>query len=389
MHIGIDYTAAAWQGAGIGRYTRELTRAVVAQGAEYRYTLFYAAGGIDANSPYLADMRQLCAEFAHVRTAPIGLSPRRLTQLWQRARVPLPVELFSGRIDLLHAPDFVLPPTRARKLVTIHDLSFLLYPQFAAQGMVRYLSSAVPRSLNRAHAILADSEATRQDLVRLLGVDARRVDVVYPGVSPRFQPLPHAQAEAVRRKLGLPERFLLFVSTLEPRKNLVRLLEAFARAIAPGFADMKLVIGGRRGWLYGDIFAAIERLGLAERVHVLDFVDDNDLPALYNLAWAFTYPSIYEGFGLPALEALACGTPVLTANNSSLPEVVGDAAVLVDASDVGAIADGLARIIADEALRARLRAAGPARASQFGWEQAARQVRASYRRLLAGRVVGA
>ncbi len=383
MNIGVDYTAAAWQGAGIGRYTRELMRAVIAQGQQHQFTLFYAAGGIEPGSPYLAELQQLCAEHPRVRARPIALSPRRLTQLWQRARVPLPIELFTGRIDLLHAPDFVLPPTRARTLVTIHDLSFLLYPQLAAQGMVRYLSSAVPRSLRHAHAVIADSEATRQDLARLLAIDPGRVDVIYPGVSGRFRPLPAAETEPVRARLGLPERFLLFVSTLEPRKNLVRLIEAFSRiAVHETQPALSLVVAGRRGWLYEDIFATIDRLQLGQRVRVLDFVDDNDLPALYNLAWAFAYPSVYEGFGLPALEALACGTPVLTADNSSLPEVVGDAAVLVPAEDVGAIAAGLARIVADEQLRVRLRAAGPRQAQRFSWEHAARQVLACYDRAL-------
>ena len=406
MRIGIDYTSAVWQGAGIGRYTRELVRAIVEQGGNYRYTLFYAARGADRANPYLADLDQLRAAHPNVRAAPIPLSPRRLTQIWQRLRAPLPVELFTGQLDLLHAPDFVLPPTRARTLLTIHDLSFLVHPECAVPSMVRYLSDAVPRSLHRADAVLADSQATRGDLARLLDYDPARVTVVYPGVSSRFRPLPPEVTEPVRARLSLPERFVLFVSTLEPRKNLVRLLEAFARLGDGGWgmgdgeplspiphppsADLHLVIAGRRGWLYEEIFAAIERLELSDRVRLLDYVDDNDLPALYNLAWVFTYPSIYEGFGLPALEALACGTPVVTADNSSLPEVVGDpttgskepAAVLVPAEDVAALATALGRVVSETALRARLRAAGLARARQFTWERAAQQVLACYRQQL-------
>jgi glycosyltransferase involved in cell wall biosynthesis len=401
MHVGIDYTAAAWQGAGIGRYTRELIRAILAQSAAHRYTLFYAAGGLDPKSPYLADLQQLCATYANLRRVPIPLSPRRLTQLWQRLRVPVPVELFTGRLDLLHAPDFVLPPTRARTLVTIHDLSFLVHPECAEPSMVRYLTDAVPRGLRRANVILADSLATRNDLERLLHVDPARVELVYPGVGPRFRPLPAEDTAPVRRRLGLPDRFVLFVSTLEPRKNLVRLLEAFARVIEPRIENeepefgaaqsavlahpvtpspLQLVIAGRRGWLYEDIFAAIDRLRLRERVRLLDYVHDNDLPALYNLAAAFAYPSIYEGFGIPPLEALACGTPTVIADNSSLPEVVADAAVLVSAEDVGSIASGLARVVSDEPLRARLRAAGPVQARKFTWERAAQSVLACYQR---------
>ncbi len=387
MHIGIDYTAAAWQGAGIGRYTRELIRAIVAQGNAHRYSLFYAAGGVDPDSSYMADLRQLCDAHANVRSAPIPLTPHRLTQVWQRLRVPLPVELFTGRFDLLHAPDFVLPPTRARTIVTIHDLSFMVHPECAEPSMVRYLTDAVPRSLRRANVILADSQATRRDLARLLAVDPARVELVYPGVGPRFRPMLAEATEPVRRRLGLPDHFVLFVSTLEPRKNLVRLLEAFAQVVQTedsqlqsSISNLHLVIAGRRGWLYEDIFAAIDRLQLRERVRLLDYVHDKDLPALYNLAAAFAYPSIYEGFGIPPLEALACGTPTVTADNSSLPEVVADAAVLVSAEDVGSIASGIARVVSDEGLRARLRAAGPEQARKFTWEQAAKRVLACYER---------
>jgi len=380
MHIGIDYTAAAWQGAGIGRYTRELIRAIVAQGDTHRYSLFYAAGGLSSDSAYIADLRQICNTHANVRRVPIPLSPRRLTQFWQRLRVPLPIELFTGRLDLLHAPDFVLPPTRAHTLVTIHDLSFLVHPECAEPSMVRYLIDAVPRGLRRANVILADSQATRNDLARLLAVDPARVELVYPGVEPRFCPLPAATTEPVRRRLSLPDHFVLFVSTLEPRKNLVRLLEAFAQIVQTDNSNLHLVIAGRRGWLYEDIFASIDRLQLHERVQLLDYVHDKDLPALYNLAAAFAYPSIYEGFGIPPLEALACGTPTVVADNSSLPEVVADAAVLVSAEDVGSIASGIARVVSDAALRARLRAVGPAQARKFTWEQAAQRVLACYQR---------
>jgi glycosyltransferase involved in cell wall biosynthesis len=400
MHIAIDYTSAAWQGAGIGRYSRELVRAIIQQGAAHRYTLFYAAGGIDRDSPYLAELRRVTDAYAHVRSVPIPFSPRRLTQIWQRLRAPLPVELFTGPLDLLHAPDFVLPPTRARTLVTIHDLSFMVHPECAEPSMVRYLTDAVPRGLRRADAILADSQATRRDLARLLSIDPARVDLVYPAVGSRFRPMLPEEAEPVRRRLGLPDRFVLFVSTIEPRKNLVRLLEAFAMlengdsgleasagdpasSLQSPDSSIQLVIAGRRGWMYDDVFDTIARLGLGERVRLLDYVHDKDLPALYNLAAVFAYPSIYEGFGIPPLEALACGTPTVVADNSSLPEVVGSAAVLVSAEDVGSIASGLARAVGDAALRSRLRAAGPEQARKFTWEQAASRVLACYARLSA------
>ena len=389
MIVGVDYTAAAWQGAGIGRYTRELLRATVGLDRSIQYKLFYAAGGLPAASPYLDELRALAAANANVTVKPIPLAPRHLTILWQRLRLPLRVERLIGPVDLLHAPDFVLPPTRARTLLTIHDLTFLVRPECAEAGLRRYLATAVPRALRRADMVLVDSQATASDLARLLGVSGPRVRLVYPGVEARFRPLPVAEVEPLRAALGLPADFLLFVSTIEPRKNLVRLLEAFALLVGEGQAvdggrkadggrwtvdggqgardSLQLVIAGRKGWLYEEVFAAVGRLGLAGRVRFLDFFDDAQLPALYNLARAFVYPSLYEGFGLPALEALACGVPVVTAAVASLPEMVGEAALLVDPLSVTSIAEGMAQaLVAGE----QLRAAGPLQARRFTWAAA-------------------
>lgn len=380
MIIGVDYTAAAWQGAGIGRYTRELMRAAVGLDRGLHYTLFYAARGLPASSPYLADLRALCAANPNVRARPIPLSPRLLTILWQRLRLPLRAELLAGPFDLLHAPDFVLPPTAARTLLTVHDLTFLVRPECAEAGLRRYLGRAVPPSLRRADLIVVDSRATAADLASLLAVAGPRVRLIYPGVDPRFRPLPPAAVEHVRTALGLPDQFLLFVGTLEPRKNLPRLLAAFAAAELP--PELTLLIVGRKGWLFEQIFATVAELGLESRVRFLDFVDDAHLPALYNLARAFVYPSLYEGFGLPVLEALACGAPVVTSAVSSLPEVAGAAAVLVDPEQVASIADGIRRALAEAD---RLRRAGPPQARPFSWGAAARELLDCYASLRPGR----
>jgi glycosyltransferase involved in cell wall biosynthesis len=384
MIIGVDYTAAAWQGAGIGRYTRELIRAAVGLDQRRRYTLFFAARGLPVTSPYLDDLRDLVAANPNVVVRPLPLSPRLLTIVWQRLRLPLPVERLIGRLDLVHAPDFVLPPTRARTLLTVHDLTFLVRPDCAEAGLRRYLTRAVPRALARADLVLVDSRATADDLARLLGVEAARVRLIYPGVDARFRPLKAAEAEPWRARIGLPEAFLLFVGTLEPRKNLVRVVEAFRLLLdtgGPDTAELQLVIAGRKGWLYEELFAAVARSGLGERVRFLDFVEDAGLPALYNLARAFVYPSLYEGFGLPVLEALACGTPVVTAEVSSLPEVAGTAATLVNPLSVSSIAEGMAEALARAT---ELRAAGPPQARQFRWETAARALLQCYDEL-AGR----
>ncbi len=379
MKVGIDYTAAIWQGAGIGRYTRELVQAAVALGGPVEYVLFYAAQGLPPDSPYRAHLRNLCSNYPQVHALPIPLSPRLLTILWQRLRLPLRVEYFTGPLDVLHAPDFVLPPTRehTRTILTVHDLTFLTHPECFEPSLQRYLARVVPRSLQRASLVLADSHATQNDLSRLLNVPPERSIVVYPGVAGRFAPLPPEQCEPLRQQLNLPPAFLLFVGTLEPRKNLVRLLHAFDLLIRRGepYEHLSLLVVGRKGWLYQDFFSTRETLSLESRVQVLDFVDDEMLPTLYNLAEAFVYPSLSEGFGLPVVEALACGVPVVTTNGASLPEVAGEAAILVDPYLPEAIAEGIARALASAQ---SLRAAGPARAQWFTWEQAARGLLTCY-----------
>jgi glycosyltransferase involved in cell wall biosynthesis len=311
---------------------------------------------------------------------PIPVPERRLTQLWHRLRVPLPVEWLTGAFDVLHAPDFVLAPTRHPGIVTIHDLSYLVHPECAVPGVARYLREAVPPSLARAAAIFADSVATQRDLTQYYGIDPARIDVVYAAVAARFQPLPDAAIAPIRRKYDLPAQFILSGGTLEPRKNYVRLFEAYAMACRQQ-ALPPLVVFGRRGWMYEDILTAPARFGIADSVRFIDYLDDNDLPAVYNLAWAFVYPSLYEGFGLPPLEALACGTPTLVSNVSSLPEVVGGAALLVDPTDVEALAHQLIRLITDDDTRATLRTSGPVQAQSFSWATAAQSVLRQYAQL--------
>jgi len=367
LRLAIDVTAGVNQGAGVGRATREVVSALAGLSSPLALTLFYAAERTVVAEEGLAWLRGLAARHPVVRTRRLPLSPRWTTFLWLRHRLPLPVEALTGPADVLLAPDFVAPPAiRARTIVTIHDLSYLTVPQYADPGLRRYLTAAVPRSLRRAAQVIAVSEATRREAITHLGLPPERVTTVYNGVDARFRPLDAAARAAARARLGLPERYLLTLGTLEPRKNHVGLLRAFARltSLEP---DLTLVIGGRRGWLDGPIFDDVRRLGLGDRVRFLGGVHDDDLPDLYAAATAFAYPSWYEGFGLPPLEALACGVPVVTSATSSLPEVCGDAALLVDPADDAALAAALTRVLRDEPLRADLARRGPMRAAGFTW----------------------
>jgi len=363
LRIGIDYTAAVRQGAGIGRYTRELVRALAELDRENDYVLFAAAGGqrqADTGWPPSFQMRS------------VPLSDRALAILWHRLRLPLWVELVTGAVDIFHSPDFVLPPVRrARTLVTVHDLSFIRYPQCADANLRAYLNKVVPRSVHRADLVLADSQSTKDDLMELLGVATDKIEVVYPGVEERFRPIEdQALLEQVRKRYNLPPRFVLGLGTLQPRKNFTRLIEAYSLLVTR-HPSLHLVIAGGKGWLYEEIFATVERLGLEEKVVFPGFVANGDLPALYNLADLFVFPSLYEGFGLPPLEALACGTPVITSNASSLPEVVGEAGLMVEATNVEGLAEAMNRVLEDAALREEMIVRGLEQAGKFTWEKAA------------------
>ncbi len=374
--ITIDYTPAARQGAGIGRYTRELIRALAQLDTETAYTIFVRGAPTVPNS-----LDGLGPNF-RIRQTPV--SERVLTRLW-RMRLPLPVDWLAGPSAVYYSPNYILPPLRrGRAVVTVHDLSFLTVPDAADAGLRAYLAEAVPRSVTRADHVLADSEHTRQDLVRLLRTPADKISVLYSGVSPQFRRVEDPTRLAdVRTRYGLAQPYILGLGTLEPRKNLVRLIEAYGQLAQVGEAHLLALVGGQ-GWLYGPIFDRVQALGLQERVRFLGFVPDADLPALYSAAEAFAFPSLYEGFGLPPLEALACGTPTVVSNVSSLPEVVGDAALQVEPTDVEALAAALTRLLHDEPLRVRLRTDGPIQASRFTWTAAAKQLHDVLYRLAAG-----
>jgi len=373
MRITIDYTSAVRQRAGIGRYTRNLVAALADADSSNQYTLFCAGEG-PAPARWPANF--------NVRTTRI--SSRALSVGWHRLHLPVTVERISGVSDVFHSPDYTLPPLRtARGVVTIHDLSFLRLPECADPGLRDYLSENVPRAVRRASRILVDSNSTKQDVVELLHVSADRVSVIPAGVEPRFRPALDLEVCArVRNLYRLPELFVLFVGTIEPRKNLSRLISAYSDFRRQTGLPHQLVISGSKGWLYNEIFEQVTREGLAEDILFPGFVDDSDLPVLYTLADLFVFPSLYEGFGLPPLEAMACGTPVIASDNSSLPEVLGEAALLVPAEDTTAITDAMARVLSDANLRTRLANLGRAQAARFTWSGAAHELINAYHRAL-------
>lgn len=374
--VGIDYTAAHEQGAGIGRYVRELITALAACDPRTDYRLFVAGASRPALPP---------APGPNFTWRPTRITPLWFARLWHRGRVPLPVEVFTGRLALYHATDFTLPPTLpgTRTLLTVHDLSFVRAPETATPVLKAYLDRVVPRSVRRADHVLADSQATKDDLIALYGTAPEKVTVLLSGVNESFRPVDDQEARArVRERYNIPEgRYIFSVGTVQPRKNYARLAEALA-ALGDAYRDVQLVIAGGQGWLDSPIYRTIEALDLGERMRFIGFARDEDLPALYSDAAAVAYLSLYEGFGFPVLEAMACGTPVVASNVSSIPEVAGDAALLVDPYDVGAIRDGLARVLSGDGLRATLVARGRVQARRFTWRRAAEQLQQVYRAML-------
>jgi glycosyltransferase involved in cell wall biosynthesis len=377
MRIAIDYTAAARQGAGIGRYARELIDAVLATASDHEFVLLTAAAGLGETwTRAQQQLRETAARPACLTFRDLPLTDDWMARLWQRLRLPLPAEWITGRVDVFYSPDFVLPPLqrRTRALLTVHDLSFLRHPETFPPKLGAYLNQAVPRSVARADHILADSEATRRDLLDLLNVPPGKVTTLYGGVTARFnaqvtdgERAADGECAHLQTQYGIGARpYILAVGTVQPRKNYVRLMEACDPLAAQ--RDLDLVIVGRPAWLSEPIVAAARQRSY---VHLMGFLADDDLPALYRQAEALAFPSVYEGFGFPPLEAMVCGTPVVASTASSVPEVVGDAGLLVDPLDVPAWTAALARVLDDQALRANLRQAGLARAATFTWTRTA------------------
>lgn len=367
MLIGIDASrATAGQRTGTETYSLRLICALLGLRSGHRFRL-YTNG-----APHIPGIPESPA--AAVRAIPF---PR----LWTHIR--LSAEMLIRPPDLLFVPAHVLPLIHPRRsVVTVHDLGYLHYPDAHRPADRRYLGWSTRWNARQATLVLADSQATKDDLARAYGVDPARIRVVYLGRDEMLGPVRDAHVvAAARERYGIAGRYLLYVGTLQPRKNLARVIEAFARAAGDlafsrpgrGAEDLQLILAGRRGWLYDDLFAQVERLGLRQRVLFPGYIPAEDLPALLSGATAFVFPSLYEGFGFPVLEAGACEVPVITSNTSSLPEVAGDAALLVDPHDVDAIADAMRRLLTDPDLRAELIRRGRENVKRFSWEKCARE----------------
>jgi len=374
MRIAIDYRSALSQRVGVGRYTHNLVRSLSRLDQENEYILFsfllkgYRSRILAASAPG--------SNFT-LLSAPI---PTRMTRFLAN-RLSIPIEKLIGHCDIAHFPEPYPFRSRVGKvIVTVHDVSFELMPEMFTRDTVSIFRKQMEVVLRRADEIVAVSERTKKDLMDLYGIDCGKIHVVLHGVEESFRPMKEGEGLGeVRDRYGLPEKFVLQVGTLEPRKNHKRLLEAYRLMCEKHTAEHSLVICGKRGWLDEDIYKAAGGPGLEGKVAFTGYVSDEELPFIYNLASAVVYPSLYEGFGLPVIEGMACGRPVLTSSRGAMAEVAGEAALFVDPEDVDEMADGLRRLLYDEPLRERLIKAGLERAARFTWEETARQTLAVYR----------
>lgn len=378
MRIAIDYTAAIRQGAGIGVYTRNLVAALLAQDSANRYTLLTSGRPTEERAFPSGD---------NVRGRSIFIPDRYLNVLWYRLRAPLPATLFSGATDIYHGPDFTLPPLskRIRKVVTIHDLAFLEHPEYAVPSLAAYLQKVVPQSVAEADAIATVSHEVSRTLVKHFQAPQEKLVVIPNGVGPHFRRITDpVLLGATQHKFHLKFPLVLGVGTLEPRKNHMGLIKAFYQIQKRKNGPAMLAIAGGQGWLYEETQQLVQELKLEHKVRFLGRVSDLELVTLYSLATVFAFPSFFEGFGVPPIEAMACGAPVITSNTSSLPEVAGDAALLVDPHNVDALAEALLRVVSDEQLQQELRQKGYQQAQQYTWATSAKKMLAVYQRLYNG-----
>ncbi|MGC9348207.1 MAG: glycosyltransferase family 4 protein [Anaerolineae bacterium] len=365
MKIGIDLRLHAYAPGGISRYARRIARSLA--GLLEPGTLTLVHHRRDDHPLALSDVRSYAA----------WTPPHHNLEKWA-----LGAELLPLKLDLFHSTDFIPPAFGAQRLViTVHDLNFLYYPEYLTSDARRYYNDQIGWAVERANAIIVDSEATRQDLHKLLDVAPEGVTVAHLAADARFRVLPSFKISAVLERYELPPDYLLFVGVWEPRKNLSGLLEALRLLHARGY-NLPLVAVGRRGWLYEEIFDKVESLGLSAWVRFIENPPVNDLVGLYNAAQLLVLPSFYEGFGLPVLEAMQCGTPVVASDRASLPEIVGEAGILINPEDPAAIAGACARVVRDVELQRALYTAGLARATNFSWRATAKKTLLAYQAAL-------
>lgn len=358
MHIGIDCRLPFYQMGGISQYILHLLPALARLDQENHYSIFHMQRDGRSYIPSAPNFQRKNANTpCHHK--------------WERWALGL--ELLPRRLDVLHSPDFIPPQWGARrKIITVHDLNFIFYPQFLTRDSMRYYADQISWAVQTADHISADSHATRHDLIEQLRVPPEKISTVHLAANPLYeQKYEETAVTATLKKHNLPRGFILFVGTLEPRKNLPFLLRAYHQLLQQGEIDLPLVLVGGKGWLNEEVFTAVDELRLQKKVRHLSGVFDEQLAHLYHAAGVLVTPSHYEGFGLPALEAMHSGCPVMVSNRGSLPEVVGEAGLQLGLDDEEVWVDGLRRVLTDSDLREKMICQGYVQAKKFSWQKTA------------------
>ena len=366
MRIGIDARLVQYSQAGISQYTLRLLQEFATLAQDDQFVVLQSR-----------KQQGRLVDHSNFQVRSFWTPPHhRLEQLL------LPFEIATIDLDVLHSPDFIPPFKRnCKSVITIHDLNFLLYPHFLTPESASYYGQ-IDQAVRNCDHIIAVSDSTKRDIIRLTGAAETKITVIYEAANPIYRPIKDEEfLRPIRSRLGIGGRFILFVSTIEPRKNVPTLLMAYKQLVESYHAEADLVLAGEKGWLADEVFALVDKLGLRERVRFLGRVAPEDLLGLYNAARLLVHPAFYEGFGLTPLEAMACGTPVVVSNTSSLPEVVGDAALLVDPTDVDGMTVAMWRLLSDNALCEQMVEKGLKRARQFNWRKAALETLDIYHRV--------
>ncbi|MFQ5714750.1 MAG: glycosyltransferase [Candidatus Scalinduaceae bacterium] len=370
--VGINASKFFEVNTGVGRYTSNLCKSILETNGKNDYFL-YSPGqmGIVIRT----DRTRI-----HFKKSGITLKNNTLRILWEQ--VTLPYYSMNDRLDLFHYTDHALSSLQRTRpiIITVHDIAYVRFPKLLNKSRQIYKKCILKMSIKKAALIIADSCSTKRDIMSYFGIKEEKIRVVSPGVESRFRPI--GNVEEYRLKKNLPSKMILNVGTLEPRKNVVTLIKAFKKLKELGFKNYKLVIAGDKGWLYKQIFKEIESSGLQKEVLFLGIVKDEDLPTLYNCADVFVYPSLYEGFGLPPLEAMACGVPVITSNTSSLPEVVDNAGIMIAPDDVNSLCEAMSSVLKDEELWHQMSNKGLERAKLFSWKETAKKILEIYDEVL-------